>query len=95
MTSTRRTKRSITTAKNGCAGSSIRTPIEGVWSLFKRSVVGTYHQLSAKHLPAYLDEMAFRFNNRNNAFLFRDTLLRMIEGETLPYAELIADEVAA
>ena len=66
--------------------------IEGVWSLFKRSVVGTYHQLSAKHLPAYLDEMAFRFNNRDNAFLFRDTLLRMIEGETLPYAELIADE---
>ena len=66
--------------------------IEGVWSLFKRSVVGTYHQLSAKHLPAYLDEMAFRFNNRDNAFLFRDTLLRMIHGETLPYAELIADE---
>ena len=66
--------------------------IEGVWSLFKRSVVGTYHQMSAKHLPAYLDEMAFRFNNRDNAFLFRDTLLRMIEGETLPYADLVADE---
>lgn len=66
--------------------------IEGVWSLFKRGVVGTYHQLSAKHLPAYLDEMAFRFNNRNNAYLFRDTLLRMIEGETLPYAELVADD---
>lgn len=69
--------------------------IEGVWSLFKRSVVGTYHQLSAKHLPAYLDEMAFRFNNRDNAFLFRDTLLRMIQGETLPYAELIADEAVS
>jgi transposase-like protein len=65
--------------------------VEGVWSLFKRSVVGTYHQLSAKHLPAYLDEMAFRFNNRENAYLFRDTLLRMIEGETLPYAELVHD----
>lgn len=68
--------------------------IESVWSLFKRSVVGTYHQMSAKHLPAYLDEMAFRFNNRENAFLFRDTLLRMIHGETLPYAELVADEAA-
>jgi transposase-like protein len=63
--------------------------VEGVWSLLKRSVVGTYHQLSAKHLPAYLDEIAFRFNNRNNAFLFRDTLLRLVEGETLPYAELV------
>ena len=57
--------------------------IEGVWSLFKRSVVGTYHQMSAKHLPAYLDEMAFRFNNRDNAYLFRDTLLRIIEGDPL------------
>jgi transposase-like protein len=65
--------------------------IEGVWSLFKRSIVGTYHQLSTKHLPAYLDEMAFRFNNRDNAYLFRDTLLRMIEGETLPYAELVGE----
>jgi hypothetical protein len=45
--------------------------------------------MSAKHLPAYLDEMAFRFNNRDNAFLFRDTLPRMIEGETLHYAELV------
>jgi hypothetical protein len=68
--------------------------IESVRRLFKRSVVGTYHQMSAKHLPAYLDEMAFRFNNRDNAFLFRDTLLRMIEGETLPYAELVADREA-
>ena len=69
--------------------------IEGVWSLLKRSVVGTYHQLSAKHLPAYLDEMAFRFNNRDNPYLFRDTLLRMIEGETLPYADLVNAEPAA
>jgi transposase-like protein len=63
--------------------------VEGVWSLFKRSVIGAYHQLSAKHLPAYLDEMAFRFNNRDNPYLFRDTVLRMVEGEKLPYAELI------
>jgi hypothetical protein len=69
--------------------------IEGVSSLFKRSVVGTYHQLSTKHLPAYRDEMAFCFNNRDNAFLFRDTLLRMIHGETLPYEELVADEAEA
>ncbi len=53
--------------------------VEGVWSLFKRSVVGSYHKVSVKHLPAYLDEMEFRFNGRDNPFLFRDTLLRMIE----------------
>jgi transposase-like protein len=64
--------------------------VEGVWSLFKRSIVGSYHQLSAKHLPAYLDEMAFRFNNRENPFLFRDTILRLIKAETLRYSELTA-----
>jgi transposase-like protein len=63
--------------------------VEGVWSLFKRSVVGSYHKVSIKHLPAYLDEMEFRFNGRDNPFLFRDTLLRMIEGDALPYKDLV------
>ena len=39
--------------------------VEGVFSLFKRSIVGAYHQVSVKHLPAYLDEFEFRFDNRN------------------------------
>jgi hypothetical protein len=84
-------RKSTTAAKSGCGGIVHTNTIEGVWSLLKRSVVGTYHQLSAKHLPAYLDEMAFCFNNRENPYLFRDTLLRMIEGGTLPYAELVAE----
>jgi transposase-like protein len=67
--------------------------VEGVWSLFKRSLVGSYHQLSAKHLPAYLDEFAFRFNNRENPFLFRDTLLKLIEADTLPYRTLVDGSV--
>ncbi|HEY3961893.1 MAG TPA: IS1595 family transposase, partial [Gaiellaceae bacterium] len=33
--------------------------VESVWSLFDRSVIGSYHKLSVKHLPAYLDEAAF------------------------------------
>jgi transposase-like protein len=63
--------------------------VEGVWSLFKRSVVGSYHQLSVKHLPAYLDEMEWRYNNRENPYLFRDTLLKLVESDALPYEELI------
>ena len=66
--------------------------IESVWSILKRSIVGTYHQLSAKHLESYLDEIAFRFNNRNNPYLFRDTLMAMLDAETLTYAELIQTE---
>jgi hypothetical protein len=63
--------------------------VESVWSLFKRSIVGSYHQLSAKHLDAYLDEMAWRFNNRDNPYLFHDTMARLLQAETLPYRELV------
>jgi transposase-like protein len=63
--------------------------VESVWSLFKRSVIGSYHQLSVKHLPSYLDEMEWRFNNRRNPFLFRDALLRLLHGDAMPYTELV------
>lgn len=63
--------------------------IESVWSLFKRSLIGSYHHMSVKHLPAYLDEMAWRYNERENAYLFRDTLVRLLEAETMPYAALV------
>lgn len=65
--------------------------IESAWSLLKRSIVGSYHQLSAKHLPAYLDEMEWRFNNRENDWLFHDTMRALLNAETLPYAELTAN----
>jgi transposase-like protein len=64
--------------------------IEGAWSLFKRSIVGSYHQVSAKHLDRYLEEFEFRFNNRENPFLFRDTLTRLVQTEKMEYRELIA-----
>ena len=35
--------------------------IEGVWSLFKRSIVGTFHKMSAKHMDRYLEELEWRF----------------------------------
>ncbi len=68
--------------------------VEGVWSLLKRSIVGSYHQLSVKHLPAYLGEIAFRFNNRENPYLFRDTLLALLTTEALTYDALISVEAS-
>jgi transposase-like protein len=62
--------------------------IESAFSLFKRGVVGTWHKVSVKHLPAYLQEMTWRFNNRKNRYLFRDTMIRLIQSETLEYKEL-------
>jgi transposase-like protein len=65
--------------------------IESIWSLLKRSIIGSYHQVSAKHLDAYLDELEFRFNNRENPYMFRDAMLKLLLAETLPYAKLIED----
>lgn len=62
---------------------------EGAWSLFKRSIGGSYHQLSARHMAAYLDEMEWRFNNRANPYLFRDTMSALIHSDALPYQGLV------
>jgi transposase-like protein len=64
--------------------------VESAFSLLKRGIVGTWHKVSAKHLPAYLDEMCFRFNNRKNPYLFRDTLTKLIQTPNLEYKELTA-----
>jgi transposase-like protein len=64
--------------------------VESAFSLLKRGIVGTWHKVSAKHLPAYLDEMCFRFNNRKNQFLFRDTLTKLILSPNLEYKNLTA-----
>ena len=62
--------------------------VENAWSLFKRSLVGSYHQISAKHLDAYLDEFEWRFNNRNNQYLFRDTLIKLLNAPKMEFKEL-------
>jgi transposase-like protein len=64
--------------------------VESVFSLFKRSLVGSFHQVSSKHLDRYLDEFEFRFNNRKNKYLFRDVLLRLMDSKAMPYEKLTA-----
>ena len=64
--------------------------IESAFSLLKRGIIGSWHKVSAKHLPAYLDEMTFRFNNRNNPFLFRNTMMKLVEAPVLEYKKLTA-----
>ncbi len=64
--------------------------IENIWSLLKRSLIGSYHKVSKKHLDAYLNELEWRFNNRDNPYLFRDTLIKLIKSDNLPYGKLTA-----
>jgi transposase-like protein len=65
--------------------------VEGFWSLFKRGLVGQYHQISVKHLQRYLDEFTFRFNNREAADIFTMVVIRLLTGLPLTYAALIAE----
>ena len=64
--------------------------IENVWSLLNRSIIGAFHKVSAKHLDAYLDELEWRYNNRKNPYLFRDTIKKLIGAEKLEFKQLVA-----
>jgi hypothetical protein len=44
--------------------------IEGFWSLVKRGIMGTFHKVSHKYLPLYVNEYEFRYNNRMNPDIF-------------------------
>lgn len=45
--------------------------IENVWSFFKKNVRNAHHAISVKHLQSYLDEAAFKFNNRDKTAMER------------------------
>ncbi|HLK48182.1 MAG TPA: IS1595 family transposase [Bryobacteraceae bacterium] len=64
--------------------------VESAFSLLKRGIIGTWHQMSAKHLAAYLEEMTFRFNRRNRSDLFLDTLRHMVTADPLTFEDLTA-----
>lgn len=38
--------------------------VEGLFSLFKRMYIGTYHKMSSKHLNRYCQELVYRYNTR-------------------------------
>ena len=71
-------------------GDTYTNTVENAFSLFKRGIRGTWHHVSAKHLASYLEEMEFRFNNRKNPYLFRDTILKLIASSNLEYKKLTA-----
>ena len=48
--------------------------LDSFWSLLKRGIVGTFHKVSKEHLPLYLNEFSFRYNNRKNPDIFEAVL---------------------
>jgi len=54
--------------------------IEGFWSQLKRSINGTFHSVSRKHLQKYVNEFSYRYNRRKS--------------ETPMFLHLVADVAA-
>jgi len=75
--------------------------IDNFWSLLKRGLTGTYVAVEPFHLDRYVDEQAFRYNNRatkdnplNDADRFV-LAVSQIAGKRLTYAELTGKEAKA
>jgi transposase len=45
-------------------GEAHTNSVEGFWSQLKRSLDGTHHAVSPKHLQTYVDEFVWRYNRR-------------------------------
>lgn len=64
--------------------------LENFWSLLKRGIGGTYVSVEPFHLFRYLDEQAFRYNNRkdkSDADRF-SAVMSQVAGKRLTYAEV-------
>lgn len=64
--------------------------VEGYFAILKRGVIGTFHQVSEKHLHLYLAEFDHRYNHRKTtdgecAF----SGLQKAEGKRLTYKPLL------
>ena len=76
-------------AKEWVRGDVHTCTIDGYWGLLKRGIVGSFHQLSIKHLHRYLSEFQFRWNNREAQDIFVLVIAALVIGTALPYKKLI------
>lgn len=52
--------------------------LEGFWSHLKRGIRSTHVSVSKQHLQKYVDEFAFRYNNRDNPADMFNRLVRQV-----------------
>jgi transposase-like protein len=69
--------------------------IDGFWGLLKRSIIGSFHRVSIKHLHRYLSESEFKWNNRENHEVFLTVILGLVINGALRYKKLTGPEVPA
>jgi len=64
--------------------------VESVFSLIRRGVMGTFHSISRKHLPNYLNEFQFRWDTRKMDDGQRvAAAIKQIDGKRLEYRESV------
>src|ERR1700736_4386266 len=70
------------------SGEAHTNGLENFWSLLKRTLGGTYVSVEPFHLFRYLDEQAWRYNNRkmDDAYRF-DIAIPSIVGKRITYKE--------
>ena len=78
------------TVKEFVRGEAHTNGMESFWALLKRGYVGTYHQMSKKHLHRYVREFAGRHNIRDLNTLEQMSILSQgMIGKRLRYRDLI------
>jgi len=83
-------------AKEYVRGNVHTNGLENFWCLLKRCFKGTYVSVEPFHLFRYLDEQAFRFNEREGTDQSRFTkVISGIIGKRLTYAQLIGKTAQA
>ena len=66
--------------------------IESFWSMLKRGYIGTFHRMSAEHLPRYVTEFEGRHNARDlDTAEQMGEMVRGAENRRLRYADLIGN----
>lgn len=64
--------------------------VENFWSLFKRGIIGIYHQVSPKHLHRYSTEFSYRYNTRKDSANERfQSTIKNANTARLKYKDLI------
>ena len=73
------------------SGAAHTNGIESFWAIVKRSLMGTWHHVSTKHLHRYITELAAKHNARHLSDHDRMAgIFRSMIGKRLTYAELVS-----
>jgi len=64
--------------------------LEGFWSQLKRGIIGTFHQVSPKHLHRYCHEFGYKYNTRKESDVARfEDVFTKVNNVRLTYDKLI------